>query len=228
MPGPAFRCREAAAGVDRRGLVEQRQIDLLDAARQRPRGDAEGAGECAATVASRPIEHHAARHREAQRSQRPRASADRALGEDLVQRRSRRAPRASWPTRCRASSRAARRPWPAPPCRALEADDALQGGGNADRAAGVGAERDPRRAGGHRDGAARLEPPGTRGVASRVNVAGLAGVPKCGLMPMPENANSDMLVRPRSAAPARRKRATAIASAVAAGAVGEHQASRRA
>ncbi len=59
------------------------------------------------------------------------------------------------------------------------------------------------------------EPPGMRGVAGS---AGLAGVPKWGLMPTPENANSDMLVRPRMAPPAARRRATAGLSQVAGGA----------
>ena len=62
-----------------------------------------------------------------------------------------------------------------------------------------------------------VEPPGMRGSASSKAVAGLAGVPKCGLMPTPEKANSDMFVRPISAAPARRKRATAGQSAAAGG-----------
>ena len=48
--------------------------------------------------------------------------------------------------------------------------------------------------------------------------AALAGVPWCGLVPTPEKANSLMLVRPMSAAPAARKRATAGASRVALGA----------
>ncbi len=60
------------------------------------------------------------------------------------------------------------------------------------------------------------EPPGTR--AGPAPAAGLPGVPWCGLMPTPENANSDMLLRAMNAAPARRKRAIAGASAAAAGA----------
>jgi len=58
------------------------------------------------------------------------------------------------------------------------------------------------------------EPPGARATAAS---AGLAGVPKCGLAPTPENANSLMLVLPSTAAPAARRRATAGASAAAAG-----------
>ena len=58
------------------------------------------------------------------------------------------------------------------------------------------------------------EPPGMRGVAGSPR---LAGVPWCGLMPTPEKANSVMLVRPSRAPPAARRRATATASARAAG-----------
>ena len=58
------------------------------------------------------------------------------------------------------------------------------------------------------------EPPGMRATAAS---QGLRGVPRCGLMPTPENANSVMLVRPVIAAPAARSRATAVASWVAAG-----------
>ncbi len=54
------------------------------------------------------------------------------------------------------------------------------------------------------------EPPGMRGVAWS---QGLAGVPWCGLMPTPENANSTMLVRPMMAPPAALSRATAGLSA---------------
>jgi hypothetical protein len=50
------------------------------------------------------------------------------------------------------------------------------------------------------------EPPGMRGTCVST---GLAGVPKCGLVPTPENANSLMFVRPSRAAPAARSRATA-------------------
>ena len=60
-----------------------------------------------------------------------------------------------------------------------------------------------------------VEPPGMRGVASSASVPALAGVPWCGLMPMPEKANSVRLVWPISAAPAARSRATAGLSAVA-------------
>src|SRR4051812_14906960 len=59
------------------------------------------------------------------------------------------------------------------------------------------------------------DPPGTRGVAAS---QGLAGVPWCGLMPTPENANSVMLVRPTTTPPAARRRATDRASARAGGA----------
>jgi len=58
------------------------------------------------------------------------------------------------------------------------------------------------------------EPPGMRATSLS---AGLRGVPWCGLMPTPENANSLMFVRPVRAAPARRSRATATASCAAAG-----------
>ena len=53
------------------------------------------------------------------------------------------------------------------------------------------------------------EPPGTRACAGS---AGLAGVPWCGLMPTPENANSLILVLPSTTAPASRKRCTTGAS----------------
>ena len=96
--------------------------------------------------------------------------------------------------------------------RALEADQALQRGRNADRAAGVGAERRPRGAGGDRGGAARGR--AARHARRRVELerrrVGEHG--KCGLRPTPEKANSDMWVRPISAAPALRRRATAGAS----------------
>ena len=54
------------------------------------------------------------------------------------------------------------------------------------------------------------EPPGTR-----VRSCGLPGVPKCGLAPMPENANSVMLVLATITAPAARSRCTTGASAAA-------------
>ena len=66
-----------------------------------------------------------------------------------------------------------------------------------------------------------VEPPGMRGVGSSRAVAGLAGVPWCGLRPTPEKANSDMLVRPMKAAPARRSRATAGRVVRRGGCVGE-------
>ncbi len=40
------------------------------------------------------------------------------------------------------------------------------------------------------------EPPGMRSTARSSGSHGLRGVPKCGLMPTPENANSVMLTRP--------------------------------
>ena len=54
------------------------------------------------------------------------------------------------------------------------------------------------------------EPPGMR-----LRSAGLPGVPKCGLAPTPENANSVMLVLATITAPASRRRLTAGASAAA-------------
>ncbi len=57
------------------------------------------------------------------------------------------------------------------------------------------------------------DPPGMRATPSAL--AGFTGVPKWGLMPTPEKANSVMLVRPIRAAPAWRRRATTAASAVA-------------
>jgi hypothetical protein len=60
-----------------------------------------------------------------------------------------------------------------------------------------------------------VEPPGMRGSASSAAVAVLAGVPWCGLMPTPENANSVRLVWPTSTPPAARSRATAGASLAA-------------
>ncbi len=63
-----------------------------------------------------------------------------------------------------------------------------------------------------------VEPPGMRGVGSSASVAGLASTGKCGLRPTPENANSDMWVRPTKAAPAARRRATAGQSTRAGGA----------
>ena len=64
-----------------------------------------------------------------------------------------------------------------------------------------------------------LEPPGTQAGAagSSAAIATLAGVPWCGLMPTPEKANSVICVRPISAAPAARSRATAGASTGAGG-----------
>ena len=56
------------------------------------------------------------------------------------------------------------------------------------------------------------DPPGTWPI-SRRHV--LFGVPKCGLIPIPENANSVMLVRPITMKPARRNLATTGASASA-------------
>ena len=64
------------------------------------------------------------------------------------------------------------------------------------------------------------EPPGTRGAPGSVpnRASSAAGVPKCGLTPTPEKANSTMFVRPMSAPPAARRRATAGLSMLAAGA----------
>ena len=67
------------------------------------------------------------------------------------------------------------------------------------------------------------EPPGIWGAwglptAVPVWASHAAGVPKCGLMPTPENANSTMLVRPSNTPPPARRRATAGASMDAAGA----------
>lgn len=59
------------------------------------------------------------------------------------------------------------------------------------------------------------EPPATRGSSG---CQGERGVPRQGLTPSPEKANSLMLVRPTSTAPARRISAIAGASAVAGGA----------
>ena len=54
-----------------------------------------------------------------------------------------------------------------------------------------------------------LLPPGTRPPPSPVPRShGAFGVPWCGLMPMPENANSDMLVRPTGTKPAASMRCT--------------------
>ena len=53
-----------------------------------------------------------------------------------------------------------------------------------------------------------VEPPGMRATGSSAAVAALGGVPWCGLIPTPENANSVMFVCPVSAAPAARSRAT--------------------
>ena len=60
------------------------------------------------------------------------------------------------------------------------------------------------------------EPPGMRCTDGS---QGLRGVPKCGLKPTPENANSVMLVRPTISAPAAFSRATATASRAAGGSV---------
>ena len=53
-----------------------------------------------------------------------------------------------------------------------------------------------------------VEPPGMR-----ARSAGLPGVPKCGLTPTPENANSVMLVLATITAPAAQRRLTTTASA---------------
>ncbi|GAO27353.1 hypothetical protein ALISP_7173 [Alicycliphilus sp. B1] len=64
------------------------------------------------------------------------------------------------------------------------------------------------------------EPPGTRAGPGRApwRASCAAGVPKCGFTPTPEKANSTMCVCPTMAAPARRRRATAVQSAGAGGA----------
>ena len=103
------------------------------------------------------------------------------------------------------------------PRRALEADDAVQRRRDADRAAGVGAQADEGRAGGHRDRRARGRAAGN--ARRGRHRAGLAGVPWCGLTPTPEKANSVMLVRPirrrrrRAAAPPRGRRRAPAAHA---------------
>ena len=61
------------------------------------------------------------------------------------------------------------------------------------------------------------EPPGTR-----VRSDGLPGVPKCGLAPTPEKANSVMLVLATITAPPARSRRTTGASAAAAALLGEN------
>ena len=77
------------------------------------------------------------------------------------------------------------------PRRALEADQPLQRRRDADRAAGVGAERGPGGAGGDRGRAARGRAAGdARRRVERRASPGWRACRECGLMPTPEKANS--------------------------------------
>ena len=225
VPGPALGGGEAAAGVDRRELGELRAGRSPRCAR-RPRAARAGcARRRARRSASRPSSMHRARHGEAQRGERarrrarPRRSASTSCSSDRVAHRARH--RADRVERGRQRHGAVGRRQPR---RVLEADDALQRGRDADRAAGVGAERRPGRAGGDRHGAAggRAARDARRRHRARA-VAGLAGVPWCGLMPTPENANSVMLVRPMQRGAGRAQAGDGGASCAAGGRVGERR-----
>ena len=206
MEGPALGGGEAAGGVDRRDLVERRELDLGRCARRPPTGSARLRAKARATVGVEAVEHRPAAAR--------RSAMRRADGRGERAPCARRAPRApataSRTDRVIAETVSSVVESGTAPVgrhqarRALEADEPLQRGRDADRAAGVGAERGPGRAGGDRRRAARGRAAGharrrvERRASPRWRAAGW-----CGLRPTPENANSDMWVRPMSAAPAR-------------------------
>ncbi len=96
----------------------------------------------------------------------------------------------------------------------FEADDAVEGRGNAGRAARIRADRDLGKAETDGDGASRC-----RSARNARRIAGRTGRAQCGLRPSPEKANSVMFVRPMMTAPAWRRRAIAGASATALGAL---------
>ena len=158
VPGPALGGREAAGGVDRGDLGERRAARSPRSARRPPRSarrlrsKARGDGrhrapssisvrrhrEAPARAAAAPASAHA-RGRPA-----PRAAATASRTERVI------AQTVSSVGRQRHGAVGRRQPR-----RVLEADQALQRGRDADRAAGVGAERGPGGAGGDRDRAAR-------------------------------------------------------------------------
>ena len=94
-----------------------------------------------------------------------------------------------------------------PPVGGLQADDAAQRGGLADRAAGVGAERQRREAGGDRGALPPQEPPGTR-----VGSCGLLVGPKAEFSVEQPIANSSRFVLPTMTPPAAASRSTTVAS----------------
>ena len=155
MPGIGLRGREPAPGVDRVQLVQLRQVDRLDLhadARQRLQRPLEGRGDDGIEIVHHEM-HGTAKRRPASGARR--GNGDRLAGEhriddgaafDGVGERADRIERGR--QRHHAVDRHA-------PRRRLEAGDAAHRGGNAHRAAGVGAERRHGHAIGHRDGGAR-------------------------------------------------------------------------
>ena len=145
MPGPGFGRREAAGGVDRRDLAELGQGDLVDAragSTQGLQGALEGPGDRRLEI----VEHQRRRDREAPVGHGAMGQRDGPGGEHFVQQHRvahRPADGADRVERRRQRDRAV---GGRQPRRVLESDQALQGGRDADRAAGVGAERSPGRA----------------------------------------------------------------------------------
>jgi hypothetical protein len=86
--------------------------------------------------------------------------------------------------------------------RRLETGDAAERRRDAHRPAGIRADSYTAWPSATDTAAPEEEPPGMRRRSY-----GLPGVPSCGLIPTPEKANSVMLVRPISTAPAARRRA---------------------
>ena len=220
VPGPALGRREAAGGVDRRDLGQGVPARSSRSARRPPTAPRDCASKARATVASRPSSTSrvgtAKRHaRAAALRQRTRPAGEHLVQDDRVAHRAR--DRRDGVERRRQRHRAVDRHQPR---RALEADQALQRGRDADRAAGVGAERGPGGAGGDRR---RRRPTSSRrGCAASgraPSVAGLAGVPEVRIdADAGERELGHVGVADRAPRRRARRRATAGASATAGGA----------
>ena len=167
VKGPRLDRREAARRGDRGDVAEQRQVDRFDpeaSAAQAREAAVEGAGNRGVEA----VEHERAGHGQAPLAGFAALERNLALGQDLVQHdgvANRAGDRRGGVERRRQRHRSIGRDQPG---RALEADQALQGGRDADRAAGVGAERRPCRPDGNRDRSAR---------------GGAAGDPRCRIEP---------------------------------------------
>ncbi len=159
VPGPAFGRGKPAIALQRCSPGQHRQGDLFDARTTCPQRRHRALERCGNGRLQR-VEHHCAGHGQAPSRKRPGIQCRAARCQHLVQQHG-----VAHRARDRGSGVQRRRERYASrgrhsPGRALEADQPLQRGWNADRAAGVGAERRPCGTGGHRHRAARCRAAG--------------------------------------------------------------------